>query len=159
MTQNDNVTEGFVQTHGLGICRGHYAPALVKEWHKWDASHESENDAVDRFPEDQLYVVFVFADGGVDLEHFELRGYQEAQSILLQASNQSCNQQGVSACIMYLGDTSQQHLSNPSIRVLSPRHRPCVCCCSQSPLHAPPVYMRCKYVVFTAPQTTCAMLV
>ena len=90
--QNNNVTKGFVQTHGLGICQGHYAPALVKEWHRWNASHESENDAVDGFPGDQLYVVFVFADGGIDLEHFELRGYQEAQSILLQASNQSSNQ-------------------------------------------------------------------
>lgn len=58
----------------------------MKEWHRWDASHESENDPVDAFPDDQLYVVFVFADGGVDLEHFELRSFQEAQSVLLQAS-------------------------------------------------------------------------
>ena len=86
MAHNANVTEGFVQTHGLGICQGNYAPALLKEWHRWDASHESENDPVDAFPDDQLYVVFVFADGGVDLEHFELRSFQEAQSILLQAS-------------------------------------------------------------------------
>lgn len=87
MALNVNVTEGFVQTHGLGICRGGYAPALLKEWHRWDASHGSENDPVDAFPDDQLFVVFVFADGGVDLEHFELRSFQEAQSILLQASN------------------------------------------------------------------------
>ena len=87
--QNDNITEGFVQTHGLGICRGCYAETLVKEWHRWDELHESENDAVDAFPEDQLYVVFVFADGGADLEHFELRSYEEAQSILLQASKSS----------------------------------------------------------------------
>lgn len=86
MAHNANVTEGFVQTHGLGICQGNYAPALVKEWHRWDASHESENDPVDAFPDDQLYVVFVFADGGVDLEHFELRNFHEAQSVLLQAS-------------------------------------------------------------------------
>jgi len=29
-------------------------------------------------------VVFVVADGGVDLEHFELRSLDEAKSILLQ---------------------------------------------------------------------------
>ena len=82
--QRDNITEGFVQTHGLGICRGRYAKTLVKEWHRWDHLHESENDAVDAFPEDQLYVVFVFADGGAALERFELRSFEEAQSILLQ---------------------------------------------------------------------------
>ena len=86
MAHNDNITEGFVHTQGLGICQGHYAPTLVKEWHRWDASHESENDPVDAFPGDQLYVVFVFADGGADLEHFQLRSFREAQSILLQAS-------------------------------------------------------------------------
>ena len=48
--------------------------------------HESENDPVDFFPEDQLYVVFVFADGGADLERFELRSFEESQSILLQVS-------------------------------------------------------------------------
>lgn len=78
-----------MQTHGLGICRGCYARTLVKEWHRWDQLHESENDAVDAFPEDQLYVVFVFADGGADLEHFELRSFEEAQSVLLQVSKGS----------------------------------------------------------------------
>ena len=83
-SQSDNITEGFVQTHGLGICRGRYAKSLIKEWHRWHDLHESENDAVDGFPGDQLYVVFVFADGGADLERFELRSFEEAQSILLQ---------------------------------------------------------------------------
>lgn len=32
----------------------------------------------------QLYIVFVVADGGADLEHFELRTLAEAKSILLQ---------------------------------------------------------------------------
>lgn len=81
---NQNITEGFVQTHGLGICRGVYAEALTKEWHRWDRLHESENDPVDAFPGDQLYVVFVVANGGADLEHFELRSFQEAQSLLMQ---------------------------------------------------------------------------
>ncbi len=83
-SQSNNITEGFVQTHGLGICLGRYAKTLIKEWHRWDHLHESENDAVDAFPGDQLYVVFVFADGGADLERFELRSFEEAQSILLQ---------------------------------------------------------------------------
>ena len=45
----------------------------------------SQNEAVDFFGGDQLYVVFVVADGGADLEHFEVRSFQEARSLLLQA--------------------------------------------------------------------------
>ena len=99
-SQSDNITEGFVQTHGLGICRGRYAKTLVKEWHRWDHLHESENDAVDAFPEDQLYVVFVFADGGADLERFELRSFEEAQSILLQVW---ANANSLCVCMESLG--------------------------------------------------------
>lgn len=44
----------------------------------------------------QVYVVFAFADGGSDLEHFVLRTYGEAVSLLLQvvaslaAAEQAC---------------------------------------------------------------------
>ncbi|KAK9813057.1 hypothetical protein WJX72_008207 [[Myrmecia] bisecta] len=83
---NSNITSGFVETYGVGICRGAYAEALCREWHAWDARNESENDPVDDFPGDQLYVVFVVADGGADLEHFEVRSFKEAKSILLQVA-------------------------------------------------------------------------
>jgi serine/threonine-protein kinase haspin len=79
-----NATSAFVETHGVGVCKGKYAADLTREWHAWDARHGSENDPVDAFPEDQLYIVFVVADGGVDLEHFEVRSFKEAKSILLQ---------------------------------------------------------------------------
>lgn len=52
-----NATSGFVETHGVGICRGHYASALCKEWHRWDKQNKSENDSVDIFGADQLFVV------------------------------------------------------------------------------------------------------
>lgn len=84
----DNVTSGFVETFGVGVCRGAYSAALLREWHRWDEENESENEPVDCFEdrEDQLFVVFVVADGGVDLEHFELRSFQEVRSILLQTA-------------------------------------------------------------------------
>ena len=44
----------------------------------------SENDPVDLFGDDQLFVVFVVANGGADLEHFEVHSYEEARSIILQ---------------------------------------------------------------------------
>ena len=80
-----NMTACFAETAGAGVCRGAYAPALLREWHAWDAAHGSENEAVDCFGADQLYVVFVVADGGADLEHFQLRSFEEARSVLLQA--------------------------------------------------------------------------
>lgn len=88
--QPPNRTAGFVETYGVGICRGRYARALCREWHAWDEQHGSENDPVDAFPADQLFVVFVVADGGADLEHFEVRSAAEARSILLQVGA-DCN--------------------------------------------------------------------
>ena len=52
-----NSTAGFVETHGVGICKGRYAKALCKEWHHWDEHNGSENDPVDIFQKDQLFVV------------------------------------------------------------------------------------------------------
>ena len=81
-----NITPGFVQTHGVGVCRGTYAGALKEEWHRWNEIHKSENDPVDIFGDDQLYVVFVAANGGIDLEHFEPQSYEEIKSILMQVT-------------------------------------------------------------------------
>lgn len=78
------MTTGFVEMFGLGLCQGAYSSALAREWHAWNAAHGSENDPVDDFASDQVYIVYVTADGGVDLEHLELRSYEEAVSILLQ---------------------------------------------------------------------------
>ena len=70
----------------MGVCQGRYADALRLEWHAWDETHSSENEAVDCFTGEQLFVVFVVADGGTDLEHFSVRSFEEARSILLQVS-------------------------------------------------------------------------
>lgn len=81
-----------METFGVGICRGTYAAALIAEWLRWDEQCKSENDPVDCFPNDQLYVVFVVANGGVDLEHFQVRSFAEARSLLLQVgyTSSSC---------------------------------------------------------------------
>ena len=71
------------------MCRGKYSETLVREWHRWDKERTSENDPVDVFGSDQLYCVFVLADGGTDLEHFELRCFDEARSLLLQVCDLS----------------------------------------------------------------------
>jgi hypothetical protein len=79
-----NSTQGFVQTYSCGVCRGRYAGALVKEWRAWDKRNGSENGPVNAFGDDQLFIVFVVANGGADLEHFEVHSFEEARSIILQ---------------------------------------------------------------------------
>ena len=84
--KQDNSTAGFVETYGVGVCRGRYAQDLKKEWHRWDLIYKSDNDPVDIFPPDQLFVVFVVGDGGIDLEHYQPRTFNEIRSILLQTA-------------------------------------------------------------------------
>ncbi|KAK9801322.1 hypothetical protein WJX73_003144 [Symbiochloris irregularis] len=81
-----NATSGFVELFGLGLCRGAYSTVLTREWHAWDRAHGSENDPIDHFGGDQLFMVYVTADGGVDLEHVQVHSYEEAVSILLQVA-------------------------------------------------------------------------
>ena len=80
-----NMTSGFVETHGIGVCKGKYSKELAKEWHRWDKIHTSENEPVDGYGDDQLYVVFVVGNGGTDLEGFSPRSFEEMKSILLQS--------------------------------------------------------------------------
>lgn len=53
----ENITYGFVQAFGVGVCRGKYAEILQQEWHRWDDINGSENEPLDIFDQDQLYVV------------------------------------------------------------------------------------------------------
>ena len=76
----------FAKTHAVRVCRGQYDKSLLAEWCRWDQQNESENDCPDFFPEDQLYAVFIVADGGTDLEHYRFGSYDEALAVLLQAS-------------------------------------------------------------------------
>jgi len=84
--RTENATRGFVELSGAAVCRGSYSESLLAQWRRWDAENRSENDDPGMFPADQLYVVFIVADGGFDLESFELRGFAECRSLLLQVA-------------------------------------------------------------------------
>ena len=76
----------YAKTHAVRVCRGRYDDSLLAEWCRWDKENESENDRPDFFPEDQLFAVFIVADGGTDLERYRFRSYDEAIAVLFQAS-------------------------------------------------------------------------
>ena len=52
----------------------------------------SENDPLEAFEEQQLFIMFVMQHGGTDLESHQLRGFEEAQSILMQVCCPCCMQ-------------------------------------------------------------------
>eukprot|EP00899_Mesostigma_viride_P026468 jgi/Mesvir1/7005/Mv09140-RA.3 len=81
-----HATSNFIKTYGVKICSGPYPRRLVQAWDDWDKAHISENERVDVFGAGQHFVVFLFANGGADLERFELRDYREVQSLLLQVT-------------------------------------------------------------------------
>ena len=89
-----NATSGFIELQSVTLCSGPYSPALARQWHAWDAAHGSENSPVDAWAPDQLFAMFITADGGVDLEHFVLGSFEEARSALLQ----------VRTCLLWGGD-------------------------------------------------------
>ena len=79
-------TSGFIHCHAVGVCHGEYAPALLEAWDEFDERKGSENDRPGAFTAEQLYIVFAFADGGRDLEGFELGSFDEARGMLLQVA-------------------------------------------------------------------------
>jgi hypothetical protein len=81
---HDSHSDAFVHTHRVGVCRGPYPPAFIKAWRAWDKTNTSENDFIGGLPPDQLYAVFAMANCGRDLEGYQLAGYDQARSMLLQ---------------------------------------------------------------------------
>eukprot|EP00055_Hartaetosiga_balthica_P010278 m.43421 g.43421 ORF g.43421 m.43421 type:complete len:720 (+) comp7109_c0_seq1:302-2461(+) len=76
---------GYICEYGVHVCKGATPPLLLS---KWDAYLEKkgdkcENDRPDVFEEDQLHLVFVFENGGEDLESFSFTSLYQAQYILL----------------------------------------------------------------------------
>lgn len=83
---SSEVTSAFVELRGSAVCRGEYPRELLDAWNAWDKEHTSENDCPQIFKSDQHYIVFVFADGGRDLERFKVNTFDEARSIIMQTA-------------------------------------------------------------------------
>ena len=77
----------FVKTHRISVCKGSYGASLLSAWDHFHDTRTSENDRPSEFTDDQLYIAFAFENGGEDLEGFDIQGYEEACSLLLQVSD------------------------------------------------------------------------
>ena len=81
-TGRQNRTDGFIHMRCAAVAVSRYAPALLNAWNAWDKIHKSENQTPKIFPTHQPYMVFITADGGSDLEHFQVRlRHREAVSL------------------------------------------------------------------------------
>nr|GMD05738.1 serine/threonine-protein kinase haspin homolog [Ipomoea batatas] len=86
--ENDmlNCCTSFIQTIDMRVCQGPYDASLIRAWEDWEVNQGTLNDNPREFPEKQCYIIFVQEHGGKDLESFVLLNYDEARSLLVQAT-------------------------------------------------------------------------
>ncbi|KRZ18314.1 Serine/threonine-protein kinase haspin, partial [Trichinella zimbabwensis] len=68
----------------LFLVQGSYPDILFEAWNRYSISPGTLNDRPDIFEDDQLFILFVFQQGGVDLENYKLMNINQAQSIIDQ---------------------------------------------------------------------------
>lgn len=68
------------------VVRGYFPDVLMDEWDAFDEERGSENARPDFYEEDQLFAVILLENGGSDLEHTELRGWEEAADVFWQVA-------------------------------------------------------------------------
>lgn len=78
--------EGFVKVLGSLVVQGRYPQTLLDKWDEFAANsnNHSENYRPDSFDDGQRFCVIVFANGGTDLEHYDLDTWHEASAIFWQ---------------------------------------------------------------------------
>jgi serine/threonine-protein kinase haspin len=68
----------------VAICKGPYPDDLLEAWDRWEDEKGTYNERPSEHSENQLYAVLVLRNGGTDLEHYKLRKWSSARSLLLQ---------------------------------------------------------------------------
>jgi hypothetical protein len=66
--------------------RGYFPTALLEQWDIYDEERVSENERPDFYENDQLFAIIMLENGGNDLEHTELNGWEEAANVFWQVA-------------------------------------------------------------------------
>ncbi|XP_067656561.1 uncharacterized protein [Haliotis asinina] len=82
--QGRNTTPNFCRVNSVACVQGCYPEQLLAQWDIYNKKRKSENDRPDIFDENQLFILFEFADGGSDLESFQFANPWQAKSVLQQ---------------------------------------------------------------------------
>ncbi|XP_022339342.2 uncharacterized protein LOC111134522 [Crassostrea virginica] len=79
-------TQNFCEVHRVSCVKGKYPSKLLNEWNAFHEERVSENDNPEMFADDQLFIMFEFADGGKDLESAQFNNIFEAKSVFEQVT-------------------------------------------------------------------------
>lgn len=86
ITDSMGLIPGYIGFRGAYVVRGVFPQALMDEWDAYEEERGSENERPEFYEESQLFAVIMLEMGGRDLEHFELRGWEEANSVFWQVA-------------------------------------------------------------------------
>ena len=78
--------EGFIGFRGAFVVQGYFPQLLMDEWDIYDEERGSENERPDFYAEDQHFAIICLENGGTDLEHFPLEGWEEAWEVFWQVT-------------------------------------------------------------------------
>ncbi|KAG0640043.1 hypothetical protein HOY80DRAFT_885337 [Tuber brumale] len=78
--------EGFIGFRGAFVVQGYFPQLLMDEWDIYDEERGSENERPDFYAEDQQFAIICLENGGTDLEHFDLEGWEEAWEVFWQVT-------------------------------------------------------------------------
>lgn len=79
-----NPLDGFGCVRDAVVVKGEYPSYLIETWDKFAEKKPSQNYRPDYFSGDQYYCIIAMTNGGQDLEHVELRNWQEALTVFWQ---------------------------------------------------------------------------
>jgi hypothetical protein len=68
------------------VCRGYFPDLLTEKWDEYDEKFGSENERPDFYDENQLFAIIMLENGGTDLEHTELKNWEEACDVFWQVA-------------------------------------------------------------------------
>ncbi|XP_023236360.1 uncharacterized protein PF11_0213-like isoform X2 [Centruroides sculpturatus] len=74
LQSSSNVSPNFIQVNRISCVFGMYPEKLLQCWDKYAENRGTENDRPDCLPSDQLFIIFEFAYGGIDLESVKVLG-------------------------------------------------------------------------------------
>ncbi|KAI5817178.1 hypothetical protein BZA77DRAFT_245542, partial [Pyronema omphalodes] len=78
--------KGYIVFHSCHVVRGSFPASLLQFWDEYDENHGSENERPDFYEDDQLFAIIGLENGGRDLEHTELRNWEEAEDVFWQVA-------------------------------------------------------------------------
>lgn len=74
--------KGYVKLKDMKVVQGIYPESLLVSWDAWHTERESENSRPDWYKPEQRYCIISLENGGVDLEHYNIKTWSQALVLL-----------------------------------------------------------------------------